>query len=108
MICLGISGESIFKLEQRFDPRWFVPTDSYLNKYLADRDMYYPNLGFETGIYIGRINYTQEINKIKDISDKLHNSTDIVNDIISWVDPFYDYVEMTYNKGCFFFLVNNL
>lgn len=98
-ICLGISGKSIFKLEQRFDPRWFISADSHLNKYLLDKDTYYPTFGFETGIYIGNINYAKEINKVKDISDKLNNSTDIINDIISWVDPFYEYVDMTYKKG---------
>lgn len=73
--------------------------DSYLNKYLLLKDQYYPTMGFETGIYIGAINYAQEINKVKDISDQLKNSTDIINDIISWVDPFYDFVEITYQKG---------
>lgn len=105
VICLGVSAESIFKLEQRFDPRWFIPSRTYLHKYLKAKESYYPTLGFETGIYIGRVNYAKEINKVKEISEQLDNSTDIINDIISWVDPFYDYVQITFDKGTFPLLI---
>lgn len=73
--------------------------DTYFAKYIEVKETYYPTIGYDTGIYIGGINYTDEINKVKNISDQLDNSTDIINNIISWVDPFYDYVETNYDIG---------
>lgn len=99
MICLGFSIESIRKLEQRFDPTWFIPQNTHLADYLKVRKIYYPTNGFEAGIYMGSINYTYEIMNIKNMVDHLNYENESVLDVISWVDPFRDYVKINFISG---------
>lgn len=99
VVCVGFSVEGVLHLEQKFEPKWFLPKTSYLFKYYEEKMTRYPTMGYETGIYVGSINYTQELYKIKTISDQLKNNTNIVSSIVSWVDPFYDYVRDNFQKG---------
>lgn len=98
-LCLTFSMESIFKLEKHFDPTWFIPKQTYLYSYLNVKGEYYSNQGFEAGLYFGEINYTKEINNIKVMSDQLKSSDDIVTNVLSWVDPFREYVFVNFKEG---------
>lgn len=99
VICVGFSIESTLKLEQRFDPMWFVPERTHLFKYLEQRRTYYPTMGFEAGLYMGSLNYSQEIGQIKKVSDLLIQADDVGTEVTSWVDPFRDYVYKNFRKG---------
>lgn len=96
---MGFSIESALRLEQKFDPVWFVPSTTHLSKYLEIRKIYYPTQGYEAGLYIGKLNYTQEITKLKEMSHKLQNDTFMATNIITWVDPFRYYVKSNFHKG---------
>ncbi|XP_017768460.1 PREDICTED: protein patched homolog 3-like [Nicrophorus vespilloides] len=96
LICLGLSIESVFKLEQRFDPTWFIPQHTYLGEFLKQKFEYFPNNGFEAATYVGAVNYTYEFKNVIHIDSQLENSSDIVTDINSWVGPFRNYVKVNY------------
>lgn len=55
-------------------------------------------MGFEAGLYMGSLNYSQEILQIKKMSDLLKQA-DIGTEVTSWVDPFGDYVYRYFQKG---------
>jgi Niemann-Pick C1 protein len=99
VICLGFSLDSIRRLEQRFDPTWFIPKDSYFADYLAVRKSYFPTNGFEAGIYTGSVNYSHELINIKNMVDDLSDQHDIALGVISWVDPFRNFVKINFQTG---------
>ncbi|KAF5289919.1 hypothetical protein FQA39_LY14928 [Lamprigera yunnana] len=101
LVCLGFSIESTIKLEQRFDPEWFIPQSSHLYSYLRKRNEHYPLEGFEAGIYLGSLNYSNEIRNIRNMITALEASTETVENIQSWVDPFQDYVKSNFRKDMF-------
>ncbi|GLV43096.1 Patched-related [Carabus blaptoides fortunei] len=101
MLTIVLTGFGLYgslQLEQKFDPMWFVPESTYFYKYIEQRKLYFPNMGFEAGIYMGKINYTQEYPNIKSVASKLDNLTDILQVTSSWVQPFQYYVKKTFNK----------
>ncbi|KAK9892442.1 hypothetical protein WA026_019895 [Henosepilachna vigintioctopunctata] len=96
LITIGLAAISIsnsLKLEQRFDPHWFVPKTDQLHTFFEKRSELYPNFGFEGGIYMGAINYTHEIPKIRDIVMNLKNNSDIIIEVVDWVNPFRNFVK---------------
>ncbi|CAH0560340.1 unnamed protein product [Brassicogethes aeneus] len=101
IICLGFSIESSFKLEKHFDPNWFVPEETHLAKYIEVKRQFYPSYGFNAGLYLGSINYTHEINNIKRMVDDLEAMTNITTNVISWVDPFRDFVFDNYHHDIY-------
>lgn len=96
---MGFATESMLKLEQRFDPRWFLPEDSHLAQFFAAQDTYYPNNGFYSGLYMGSVNYSQEIIKIREAGEKLEGLTNITYNVMPWVEPFRDFVWINFQKG---------
>lgn len=95
LFTLGITGfsiDAVTRLEQRFDPIWLVPDNTYFKHFLNERDRYYPDLGKEGSVYIGAINYTEELPKIYSLVDAVKSEKDIIHNIQSWTEPFRKYV----------------
>ncbi|XP_060517935.1 protein patched homolog 3-like isoform X2 [Cylas formicarius] len=90
--CAAFSIESALRLEQRFDPKWFLPDDSHLAQFIKVTEAYYPENGFTAGMYMGAINYTNEFIKITAAVERLENMTDITSDVVSWLRPFRNYI----------------
>lgn len=86
----GING--LLHLEQKFDPSWFIPSTTYLSKYMTVKDSYYPDMGYEGGIYLGNFNYSTSMTDLIQMSSRLKNRSDIILNYNSWVEPFHDYV----------------
>lgn len=101
MICLGFSLESIRKLEQRFDPTWFIPQSTYFSEYIKARKTYFPTSGFEAGIFMGSVNYSYELKNIKQTVDNLVNESEIALGVISWVEPFRNFVKINFNTDIY-------
>lgn len=97
--------EAILKLEQRFDPMWFIPENTYLNQYVHNKRALYPNQGYEASILMGQLNYSQDLTKIVTMVNEIENRTNIVYEISSWIEPFHDFVLTYFDKD---FYVNNL
>ncbi|KAH1013969.1 hypothetical protein HUJ04_002883 [Dendroctonus ponderosae] len=92
IVFAGVSIESALKLEQRFDPKWFLPEGTHLAEYIKARDTHFPHVGWDAAFYMGALNYSHELKKIKAAVDQLENMTDITSNIMSWVDPFRTFV----------------
>ena len=45
IILAGISSRNLLKLEQKFDPSWFIPETTYLHKYIQASRKYFPDSG---------------------------------------------------------------
>lgn len=91
----------LLRLEQKFDPNWFIPQRTYLSKFLDVKKELFPDQGYEAAILMGRLNYTAELNHIANMVDTIEYRTDIVHEISSWVDPFHEFVEV-YHEVDFF------
>uniref|UniRef100_A0A1B0D602 SSD domain-containing protein n=1 Tax=Phlebotomus papatasi TaxID=29031 RepID=A0A1B0D602_PHLPP len=97
----GLSAESLMRLEQKFDPMWFVPSETHLGKFIPQRNKLFPTMGFDGGIFIGQVNYTADFGNIFEMSNRVKNESDILYNVNSWVDHFYDFVRIYYEKDLF-------
>lgn len=98
IICAAFAIESVLKLEQHFNPEWFLPSESHIAQQIKMKDIYYPNNGYDAGLYMGAVNYSQELTKINEAVIKL-NSLNCTEDVVSWVAPFREFVLNNFNHG---------
>lgn len=95
-VSAGIMGT--LKLEQWFDPGWFIPSHSYLSKYIDVRRTQYPEHGYEAMILMGDFNYTAEFPKLINLAEKFGNLSTIQS-INSWPSDFAKFVLEYFQKG---------
>lgn len=101
-VCMtGLSLVGLLNLEQKFDPNWFIPDNTYLNQFTMEKRRLYPDQGYEAMILMGRLNYTSELDKIRYMIQDVENRTDLVHEITNWVEPFHDFVQTYHNKDIF-------
>lgn len=93
LITFGVSLQSAMELEQRFDPYWFIPANTYLHAYLKERNEYFPQMGYEGIVFFGKLNYSHEFMNIHNIALKLKERPDIVNNVDTWTVPFIEYAK---------------
>lgn len=94
----AFSTEAVLKLEQKFDPMWFIPENTYLNQYVAQKRELYPNQGYEASILMGKLNYSQQLKEIGSMVEEIESQTDIVHEISSWIVPFHNFVSTYFDK----------
>lgn len=97
----SFSFTGLLRLEQKFDPNWFIPERTYLSKFTAVKKDLFPDQGYEAAILMGRLNYTAELNHIANMVETIENRTDLVHEISSWVSPFHDFVSTYYDVNFF-------
>ncbi|XP_063708133.1 patched domain-containing protein 3-like [Culicoides brevitarsis] len=104
VICTtGLNIESLLHLRQKFDPSWFIPPNTYLGQYTNETRVYYPEMGSEVSILVGKINYTEDMSKLLELSRNVANQTDILHHIRAWPNDFQDFVMIHHQKN-----INNL
>ncbi|XP_028144181.2 protein patched homolog 1 isoform X1 [Diabrotica virgifera virgifera] len=101
IICAGFSIESCIKLEKKFNPEWFIPEGTHLGNFFSARNTYFPSVGFDAGLYMGSVNYTHELTNIKRAVDKLNEISNVTENVVSWVDPFRDFVMFNFHHDVF-------
>ncbi|XP_031621793.1 patched domain-containing protein 3-like [Contarinia nasturtii] len=104
MTALAVTSYSftgLLRLEQKFDPNWFIPERTYLSKFTTVKKGLFPDQGYEAAILMGRLNYTAELNHIAALIETIENRTDLVHEISSWVSPFHDFVQVYYDTDFF-------
>ncbi|GAB0092699.1 NPC intracellular cholesterol transporter 1 homolog 1b-like [Sergentomyia squamirostris] len=97
----GLSAESLMRLEQKFDPMWFVPSETHLGKFIPQRNKLFPTMGYEGGVFVGKVNYSAEYSTLAAMSEIVKNQSDILFQVNSWVEPFHDFVSTYYEKDLF-------
>ncbi|XP_046825496.1 patched domain-containing protein 3-like isoform X1 [Vespa crabro] len=90
---IGIVGS--YRLEQWFDPIWFLPKGTHLNNYIAARNQYFSQRGHSAYVFIGNIDYPSEYSKIMTLTSNLRNLSS-VEQIESWPDHFANFVKKFY------------
>ncbi|CAH2105365.1 unnamed protein product [Euphydryas editha] len=86
---------SVLKLEQRFDPKWFIPDDTYYKDYLNVHNFYYPDEGQFAVIFLGEMDYNAEFSKLYDMIQVLKREP-YVTELNTWVETFHGYVLKNY------------
>lgn len=88
-------------LRQKFDPSWFIPQNTYLADFISQSRELYPSMGSEVFILMGRLNYTEDMDKIVhlDLEIRSDNQTDIIHHVEGWPKPFSDFVKTFHEKG---------
>ncbi|XP_068631060.1 patched domain-containing protein 3-like [Battus philenor] len=95
MTCFSI--QATLKLEQRFDPKWFIPESSYYKKFISNYEYYYPDNGQEAMVFMGKMDYNYEFSNVIDMIDNLSNNS-YVMDMVTWTEYFHRYVLVNYNR----------
>lgn len=98
----GTSLQSLFKLEQKFDPTWLVPEHTYLYKYMQKQHEFYPDIGYDASIYLGGLNYANEMQNILTMVDEMDLRSNVIHQISAWPKPFREFVRTYYGKGMAF------
>ncbi|XP_018575154.1 protein patched homolog 1 isoform X2 [Anoplophora glabripennis] len=101
VVCVGFGIESTLKLEQRFKTEWLIPAGSHLAEFLKVKNFYYPEKGFDAGFYMGALDYSHELNNIRDAASRLENMSDVTANVVSWVEPFRDFVLYNFKHDVF-------
>lgn len=89
----AFSTERLFQIKQKFDPVWFIPSHYQYFQYIMNHRHFYPNKGFEAGVYFGNLNYTAEMPKIISLAEKIKRQTHILGQVAAWTDAFQEYTE---------------
>ncbi|KAG5683724.1 hypothetical protein PVAND_012989 [Polypedilum vanderplanki] len=88
----GFSIDRILLIKQKFDPIWFIPTKSYFYEFWSEYRKFYPERGYEAGIYIGNLNYSANLQEIIMMAREVESRNDIVSRIQSWPNAFHNYM----------------
>ncbi|XP_028177480.1 patched domain-containing protein 3-like [Ostrinia furnacalis] len=97
LVMTGFSIESIMHLEQKFDPKWFIPEDTYFKEFLNIHEYYYPEEGHPAMVFLGKMDYQHEFPNLYSIAERLKNQT-YVDDVTNWVESFHGYVLKNYER----------
>ena len=82
-------------LEQRFDPTWFLPPDTYLAKWFNANQKYFPFGGDRVTVWCNGLDYVNELDRLDDLANRLSNQTDIIDKVDSWTTPFVEYIKLS-------------
>ena len=99
MIITGLAVWGNIKLEQRFDPAWFLPQDTYLAEFVSAYKKYFPSGGDRVTIYCSGINVSEEFEKLNQLATNIKEQDDIVDNIDSWTFKFTDYYNNYFVKS---------
>ena len=83
---IAITGLAIWgniNLEQRFDPAWFLPQDTYLSKFVIAYKKYFPSGGDRVTLYCSGIDPAGEFEKLNKLATDIRDQTDIVDSVDS-------------------------
>lgn len=97
VIVTSFSIEAVYHLEQRFDPKWFIPDDTYYHKFLTAHDYFYPEEGNMGMVFLGEMDYVHEFTSLHNMMEKLKTSG-YANDFLDWTDSFHKYVLINYGR----------
>lgn len=86
----------VLQIRQHFDPMWFIPSRFYFYEYVMTHREYYPNRGFEAGVYLNNVNYSTDLPKIIAMTKEIENQSEILTAVASWPVKFHDFMLSLY------------
>lgn len=88
----------MLKLQQKYDMARFLPGNTYFTDYIMEFRNYYPDRGTEASVFLGQLNYTQDMKRIMELSERIENQTQLLHYVQSWTKPLKDFIWMYYDK----------
>lgn len=86
------------ELRQEFDPVWFLPTDSYLFKYIFAREEYFNETGARGFIFLQNVTLPENLPQVDELVSKLQTSNQL-HSIDAWYSEFKTYVNLNFKAG---------
>lgn len=93
----AFSIERVTHIKQKFDPMWFIPSQTYYSKYVMEHRHFYPNRGYEAGVYMGHLNYSLELPKIIKLAEEVQGRQDVLSNVQAWPIEFHDFMSSLYD-----------
>ena len=96
LLTLGLASVGVLgltRLRQEFNPVWFIPPESYLAKWFAANEYYFPREGETVKINIAQVDFSEELPKIESLVARLEEETEILSNVDSWYTKFKEYTE---------------
>ena len=83
---VGVNLLGIFRLEQNFDPLWYLNQESYPIKFNDKLIEYFPKYGKRSAIYLAGIDYYEDRNALFELVETLHKNPYVNN---RTMDPWF-------------------
>ena len=102
LVTLVITGLAIWGnllLEQKFDPVWFLPPDTYLAKWVAATKKYFPFGGDRVTVYFSDADPIREYENLNQLALNIQDQTDIVDNVDAWTFSFNEYYNKYFTTG---------
>lgn len=99
-ILLVFSVYGTMRLRQHFEPKWILPKDSIIRKYLQLNEKEFPQNGHTIAVYLGSIDYHNEQNKLHSLYQKLKNENEYLssNSVESWYEEYINWMEVNMSQ----------
>lgn len=97
---IAITSFSVYRvllIKQKFDPMWFIPSRFYFYEYVMQHREFYPNRGFEAGVYFNNVNYTADLPRIITMTKEIEEQTDILANVEAWPVKFQEFMISLYD-----------
>lgn len=94
----GYAVDGLTKLKVEFNPIWVLSDNSYLVKYFNQKELAFPEAGYDGSVYTGRLNYTKSMQDLINLSHKLSNEKDKIQNFDSWTLAFDNFTKIYYSK----------
>ena len=91
IVITGLAIWGNINLEQRFDPAWFLPQDTYLSKFVVAYKKYFPSGGDRVTLYCSGMDHVGEFEKLNKLATDIRDQRDIVDSVDSWTFKFTEY-----------------
>ncbi|XP_071143132.1 patched domain-containing protein 3-like isoform X1 [Mytilus edulis] len=99
VLTAGLFGLTIWgtvNLEQKFEEKWFLPSDSYAYDYLTASDKYFSSGQEQAGVYCKNIDYFGKKTEMESLYTQLTASNYVVNGTVdSWFKSYTDWLSTT-------------
>ncbi|XP_067935970.1 patched domain-containing protein 3-like [Watersipora subatra] len=94
VLCLlGLSGYGAYRLKTDSDMAWFLPTDSYLLRFLDTYESSFDE-GIPADLYIGNVSYYNDTKGIQALVDELESSKYVKEgSVVNWQSSFIEWVK---------------
>ncbi|XP_071954155.1 patched domain-containing protein 3-like [Antedon mediterranea] len=93
-VLLGFGIWGFIDLEQFFNFRWFLPSDSYATYVLEVNDIYYPENGVPSAIYLNNVDLFSERSAVNTLyNDAINNKFIDSNSFSNWYEEFEQWIQ---------------
>ncbi|XP_046844152.1 patched domain-containing protein 3-like isoform X2 [Xenia sp. Carnegie-2017] len=103
-VFLAISVRGSLLLRQHFEPKWILPRDSVIRRYIEIDSREFPFNGHPIAIYLGPMDYYAEQMRLHRLYEKLQNDTERLssNSLESWYESYVMWMKKHHPEYVYF------